>query len=74
MKMGIVKITPILIKDALGFPADWKIESMRMNFNDNCITAVISGSDFPETAIDEIKECEVVIHKENIRFEVKVKE
>jgi hypothetical protein len=70
MKKGLVKITPQLICSAIGFPPDWKIESILMNENDEYATAVISGSEFPEEENGKTKECVVVCHKESIRFEV----
>lgn len=75
MKKGRIKISTALITDALQFPPDWEIESMSFNSSsDQYISAVISGSDFPETTnIEgaEIKNCQIIFHKEAIRIEVK---
>lgn len=77
MRQGRIRMSTKLITDALQFPPDWQIESMSFNKNDPLnpyIDAVISGSDFPETTdIEgaEIKDCQVIIHKENLKFEVK---
>jgi len=62
MRKGVVKISPILICEALQFPADWKIEGIHMDKFDSYATAVISGPDFPEVL--EIKECKIICHQE----------
>ena len=77
MKKGLVEISPDLIKDALKFPPDWQFEDIRMIVkygNIPVIVAVISGSDFPEEENGKIKKCEIICHKEYVRFEVKEKE
>ncbi|MCK4824252.1 hypothetical protein KA005_51345 [bacterium] len=77
MRQGRIRMSTKFITDALQFPPDWQIESMFFNKNDLLnpyIDAVISGSDFPETTDvvgNEIKNCHITIHKENLRFEVK---
>lgn len=74
MRQGRIKMSTKFITDALQFPSDWKIESMSFKNCDSFITAVISGSDFPETTKIEgngTKNCHITIHRENLRFEVK---
>ena len=76
MKKGFVRITPELIQDALEFPGDWKIESMNTVIENGLpiIHTIISGSDFPEESNLEsvpIKECRIIIHKEQLIYEVK---
>lgn len=74
MKKGIVLISPRLIKDILGFPVDWEIESMSFKNCDDNIIAVISGKDFPETTGIEgadIKHCKIIIHEKQRTFEIK---
>lgn len=74
MRKGRVKITPILIKDSLGFPSDWEIESISYKSTDPYALMVIEGKDFPETTNVEgleIKNCQIIIHKKSTEFEVK---
>ena len=74
MRQGRIRMSTKFITDALRFPADYEIESMSFKPGDKYILAVISGSDFPETTDiegTEIKDCQIIIHKESLRFEVK---
>lgn len=74
MGKGRVKISKRYLLDALKFPYDWDIESIKFSDNGpwkNDIEVIISGSDFPEYIDGAIKDCQIIIHKENIRFEVK---
>jgi hypothetical protein len=74
MRKGIVKISPQLFMDALGFPPDWEIESMSFRNCDGYITAVIGGSGFPEVTNIEgahIRECRIIVHDKQQTFEVK---
>lgn len=70
MRKGRVKFSKKLIERALNFPTDWKIEDVY--YDDYNVRFVISGKDFPEVSERGwIKSCEVIIHKENVKFEVK---
>ena len=76
MRKGLVRITPHVIKEALRFPFDWKIESMNTVIKNGhpIIEAIISGKDFPEEPELEgvqIKECELIVHAEQLTYEVK---
>jgi hypothetical protein len=71
MRQGIVKITPMLISEALGFPVDWRIESISMNATEDYVTVIISGEDFPEKENGTIKECQLIVHVKQTSFEVK---
>jgi len=76
MRKGFVRITPELIKHALKFPIDWKIESMNTVIENGLpiIHTIISGNNFPEESNIEgvpIKECRITVHKEQLSYEVK---
>jgi len=78
MKKGRVKITNILIADALGFPRDWVIENISQLFDNygNKLNGesemLISGSDFPEANNrDDAEDVELIIHEKARTFEVK---
>lgn len=76
MRKGFVRITLKLIEDALKFPSDWKIESMSTVIENGLpiIHSIISGNDFPEESNIEgvpIKECRIIVHKEQLTYEVK---
>ena len=87
MRAGIIKISPQYLKDGIGFPKSWDLISLKKDWQDFDITALIEGPDFPE--VEEGKSpklCEVIIrtdyieyakieerpdHKREYRFEVK---
>jgi len=73
MKQGYVRITNRLIKEVLGFPVDWEIVAIRPSSYDGVSCMLISGSDFPETSNygRAIKDVEIIIHKEAVKFEVR---
>lgn len=74
MKAGKVKVSNKLINEALQFPDDWHIIDIKRDTNSNSDVFImtISGAAFPDWENDqEPKECRVIIHKENLRFEVK---
>jgi len=72
MGIGKVKISPLIIKQALNFPYDWEIEKMFFDQSKNYIDVTISGHDFPElTKEGKIKECQLIIHTKELIYEVK---
>jgi len=77
MGRGRIKVSKIYLMDALKFPIDWNIEDIKIDDKDkwsDTIEMIISGSDFPEYMDGQIRDCQIVIYKENIKFEVKVME
>jgi len=72
MRKGIVRISPTLLVNGFILPNHWHLESIHMNPGDNYAVAVISGNEFPEVVPGgDLKECKVIVHKENITFEIK---
>ena len=73
MRQGRILVSKQFFLDMFKLPGDWQIETMSCERGSHNITVVMSGADFPEeTGIEcaEIKNCELRIHKEQIRFEV----
>jgi len=73
MKAGKVRISNKLIADVLKFPIQWEIVKISDKPSSMGFTSemIIEGDDFPEVVDGEIKEVLLIIHKENITFEVK---
>ena len=70
MRKAYLRITNHLIKEALQFPVEWEIEKIAPD-TPGVSVMLISGPDFPKVNKDgEIKDVQLIIHKEEIRFEV----
>ena len=71
-KTGSIKISKFFVHDALRFPLDWEIETLKFSKFEDVGEMIISGPEFPETEEGSpIPECKIIIHKEFLRFEVK---
>lgn len=70
MKKGCIKISINLIEQSLQLPINWHIESMEMEQGERIVKTVISGEDFPEVEDGIIQPCNIIVHKEQIQFEV----
>ena len=72
MKKGYVRITNIVIHDALKFPVEWVIERIEPGKRLGESLMLVSGPDFPETNNrGEAEEVQIIVHKEAMKFEVK---
>lgn len=71
MNAGKVEISKKLLFDLFQFPILWDIVDATVK--EHTIEFTFTGEEFPEVIDSKIKECFMIIHKENISFEVKEK-